>query len=91
MGPFSKEKKLVDYDLKELDLEMLSQLQASLVAKLILVNEELSSRWKNISALGSDLPNSDDARAVLDSGTEHLEEFNSILQSELARITGNAG
>ena len=24
MGPFSKEKKLVDYDLKELDLEMLS-------------------------------------------------------------------
>ena len=51
MGTFSKEKKLVDYYLKELDLEMLSQLQASLIAKLILVNEELSSRWKNISAL----------------------------------------
>ena len=91
MGPFSKEKKLVDYDLKELDLEMLSQLQACLVAKLILVNQELSSRWKNISALGSDLANSDDARAVLDSGAEHLEEFNSLLQSELVRIRGNAG
>jgi len=91
MGQFSKEKKLVDYELKELDLEMLSQLQASLIAKLILVNEELSSRWKNISAFGSGLPNSADARAVLDNGAKHLEELNSILQSELARITGNAG
>lgn len=91
MGLFSKEKKLVDYDPRELNFEMLSQLQASLVAKLILVNEELSSRWKNISALGSDLPNSEDVRAVLGSGAEHLEEFNSILQSELARITGNTG
>jgi hypothetical protein len=88
MGPFSK--KLADCNLKELDLNILSQLQASLIGRLILVNEEPRSRWKNISALGSELPNSDDARAVLDSGAEHIKKFNSFLQSELARITGNA-
>jgi len=63
---------------------MLSQLQVSLVAKLILVNKELISRCKNASALGSNFPNTEAARAVLETGAVDLEKFNSILYSEYA-------
>jgi len=89
MGLFKKEKKLFEHDPKELDLDMLSHLQASLVAKLVLVNEELISRYKNITHLGSDLPNSSGARSVLTDSANHLDKINELLQSELARITGN--
>lgn len=89
MGLFSKERKLVDYDPKELDLDMLSHLQASLVAKLILVNEELISRWVSVATLGSDIPNTEGAQATLQSGAAHLKEFNTMLEEELARIVGN--
>ncbi len=59
MGLFSKKKNLIDYDPKELDMEMLSHMQASLVAKLMLVNEELIKRYANIVDLSSDLSDSE--------------------------------
>lgn len=45
---FLRKKKLFECDPKALDLDMLSHLQASLVARLILVNTELGGRWRNI-------------------------------------------
>lgn len=89
MGLFTKDKKLIDYDPMDLNLDMLSNLQASLVAKLILVNEELIQRYKNITDLSSNLSNSDDARSVLSDGAKHLEQVNAILKHELVRITDN--
>jgi len=83
-----RKKKLIDYDPKELDLETLSHLQASLVAKLILVNEELINRYTNIVDLSNDLPDSRKSRAVLKKGAERLQGFNNILEIELAHISG---
>jgi len=67
---------------------MLSQLQASLVAKLILVNQELINRNKSVTDLGKGLPDEEKTKLILNRHTEHLEEFNSYLETELARITG---
>lgn len=91
MGFFKKDKKLYDYDPKELDLELLSHLQAGLVAKLVLVNEELISRYKNIVELGSEIKNSENQITVLIEGAKHLENINLVLHSELIRITGKTG
>ena len=88
MGIFSKKKKLIDYDPKKLSLEMLSQLQASLIAKLMLVNKELIHRYVNIVDLSGDLPDTGKSRAVLKSGAKRLQEFNCILETELAHILG---
>jgi hypothetical protein len=88
MGIFNKKKKLFEYDPKELDLDTLSELQTSLIAKLFLVNQELISRLKNVTNLGSTLPDSENAMAVLTDRSDHLEKVNSFLQSELSLLTG---
>jgi hypothetical protein len=91
MGLSPNGKKSDEYELKELGMDMLSQLRVSLLAKLILVNKELSLRWKNVSSLTSNLPNVESARAVCESSAADLDKFNSILYSEFKRITGNPG
>lgn len=88
MKLFTKKKKLYEYDPKELDLETLSELQASLIAKLFLVNQELVHRYKNVTDLSSGLPGSENARTILSDSADHLEKVNTFLQAELARITG---
>ena len=84
---FFRKKRLIDYDPAKLNLEMLSTLQGSLVAKLIIVNEELRRRWQSVADLSEDLPNSGASRAVLASGAARLERFNAFLETELAEIT----
>jgi hypothetical protein len=88
MSILTKGKKLYEHDPEELDLETLSELQASLIAKLFLVNQELISRYKNVTDLSSGLPGSANARTVLSDSADHLEKVNTFLQAELARITG---
>lgn len=83
-------KKLFEYDPKELDLELLAHLQVSLVAKLVLVNKELMERYRSLGELGQEVPNTDNAREVLVQSADHLENFTAILETELARIQGNA-
>ncbi len=88
MSIFTKKKKLYEHDPKELALETLSELQASLIAKLFLVNQELISRYRNVTDLSSTIPGSEDARTVIEDSADHLEKVNTFLQAELARITG---
>lgn len=90
MGLFTSKKKLYEHDPEELDLETLSELQASLIAKLFLVNQELITRYKNVTDLSTKLPGSENARTVLSDSTDHLEKVNTFLQAELARITGKS-
>jgi hypothetical protein len=87
MGLFGKKKKLFEYEPQELDLDTLSELQMSLIAKLFLVNQELIFRLKNVTNLGSTLPDSDNAMAALSDRSDHLEKVNSFLQSELALLS----
>jgi hypothetical protein len=79
-----RKKKLFEYDPKTLNLELLSTLQGSLIAKLILVNTELASRWRGIAELSSDLPNAGSARTTLVDGAERAEALNRVLNAALA-------
>ena len=88
MAIFSRQKQLYEYDPKELDLDTLTELQASLIAKLFLVNQELILRFRNVTDLGTGLPKSEDALAVLSDSADHLDKVNTFLKAELARITG---
>lgn len=88
MAIFSRQKQLYEYDPKELDLDTLTELQTSLIAKLFLVNQELILRFRNVTELGTNLPKSDGAMAVLADSADHLDKVNTFLKAELARITG---
>jgi hypothetical protein len=81
-----RRKKLIDHDPKTLSTELLSELQASLVEKLILVNEELSVRCENVVPEANDLPKSTEDCALLTKGTERLRWFNAVLKVELDHI-----
>ncbi len=83
-----KKKKLFERDPKTLDLDMLSHLQASLVAKLILVNEELHRRYESLAGLSEEVPGSEKSQNVLEQGAVRLEAFNVYLNEELNRIVG---
>ena len=50
-------KPLIEYDPKELNLELLGTLQSALIAKLMLVNRELSRRYRKLVELSAGLPN----------------------------------
>lgn len=88
MTIFSRQKQLYEYDPKELDLNTLTELQTSLIAKLFLVNQELIWRFRNVTELGTGLPKSKGALAVLSDSADHLVKVNTFLKAELARITG---
>ena len=87
---FGRSKKLFECDPGTLSIEMLSQLQAALIAKLITVNAELKSRWQTMADLSADMPNTGDPARVLSGGAAHLGEMNKILEAELARIAAPA-
>lgn len=87
-----KDRRLIDYNPAELSLEMLSQLQASLFARLILTNQELIRRWRTIGDLGKDLGGDSvpDAGTLLE-GADRLEVLTRPLQAELNRIVRRPG
>ncbi len=88
MGVDSDPKKLFEYEPHELNLDALKDLQTSLIAKLFLVNQELIARYKNITDLDPGIPQSEDAITTIKAGVDHLENVNTFLQAEIARITG---
>jgi hypothetical protein len=81
-------KPLYQRDPKTLSLDHLSHLQASLVAKLMLVNLEIFSRYRRISDISAGLPDSNGSISTLTKSADHLEQINIVLNSELGRITG---
>jgi len=84
---FFRKRKLIDHDPATLSLEMLSVLQGSLVAKLMLVNKELHHRYQSIADLSAGLQDSDASRSVLLKSAERLVQFNAFLEAELVHIT----
>lgn len=87
---FFKQKKLFEEDPETLSLELLSRLQASLIAKLILVHSEMEKRYRNLVSLSEGLPASDAPQTTLLRSADHLEQLNTILSAELSRISGSS-
>jgi hypothetical protein len=69
-----------------LSIEELVSLQASLLAKMMLVNGELHARYVDILASTDETQSDREARDVLARAAAHLEEMDHILRDELARI-----
>jgi hypothetical protein len=77
------QKLLFEYDPKELNLELLVTLQSALVAKLLLVNRELSSRGRKLVALSDQMPNVEDEREKLRKSADWCDKINVILEDHL--------
>jgi hypothetical protein len=69
-----------------LSIEELATLQASLLAKMMLVNGELHARYVDILASTDEAQSNSEARDVLAKAAAHLEEINHVLRDELARV-----
>jgi len=83
---FWNRKKLIEYDPRTLDLEKLSLLEKSLMAKLLLVNNELITRYTRLMEASMGLPGMDDGRKVFADGVARCIKLNIILEDELARV-----
>lgn len=86
MSWFKRNRKLIEYDPSELDVEMLSHLRASLLAKLVLVNKELIQRYRDLVEIGTSVAGTDEARHTLSKSADHLQAFGVSLEHELSRI-----
>jgi len=82
------QKPLFEHDPKELNVELLVTLQSALVAKLLLVNRELSARCQNLVALSDRLPNVEDEREDLLKSAHWSEKINVILEARLIERHG---
>jgi len=69
-----------------LSLDELVNLQASLLGKMMLVNDELHARYVDILASTDEKPSSVKARDVLTRAAAHLEDLNRVLRDELGRV-----
>jgi hypothetical protein len=69
-----------------LSIEELVTLQASLLAKMMLVNGELHARYADILASTDKTPSGSEARDMLTKAAAHVEEINHVLRDELARV-----
>jgi len=69
-----------------LSIDELITLQASLLAKMMLVNDELHARYADVLASTDEKPSSVEARDVLTRAAAHLEALNRVLRDELARV-----
>jgi hypothetical protein len=70
----------------KLSMEELVTLQASLLAKIMLVNSELHARYADILESTDETQSDNEARDVLKKAAAHMEEMNHILRVELARV-----
>jgi hypothetical protein len=69
-----------------LSIDELVTLQASLLAKIMLVNGELHARYADILSSTDEMQSDREARDVLTKAAAHLEEMNHVLRDELARV-----
>jgi hypothetical protein len=69
-----------------LSIEELVSLQASLLAKMVLVNGELHARYADILASTDETQSDTEARDVLTKAAAHIEGINHLLRDELARV-----
>lgn len=85
---FFRKKTLAESDPKSLNIEALSLLQASLIAKLIMVNDELQRRFRLVTDLSSEIKDTEDSREILSEGTREIAGFNDYLRDKLAKLLG---
>jgi len=85
------QKPLFEYAPKELNLELLITLQSALVAKLLLVNREVSARGRKLVALSDRFPNVEDERENLLKSADWCEKVNVILEAHLIEQHGRGG
>jgi hypothetical protein len=85
------QKPLFEYDPRELSLELLVTLQSALVAKLLLVNRELSARSQSLVALSDRLPNVEEERTELLKSAHWCDKINIILEAHLVEKRDQAG
>jgi len=81
------QKRLVEHDPKELNVEWLVTLQSALVAKLVLVNRELSARCRNLVALSDRLPHVDHEREKLVRSAHRSDKMNVTLEAHLIELS----
>lgn len=85
---FSRKRKLIDYEPGELSFPRLLQLQGALLAKLILVNDEIVRRDKDVLNVTAELPNMQRARETFAATVARLTEMNIALRAEFDRRQG---
>jgi hypothetical protein len=86
---FFIKKPLIACDPKTLSFDLLHQYSAGLVAKLIIVSEELRGRYECLANLCVDLPNTDRERRLFVESADKLADLMITLQAELARLLPN--
>jgi hypothetical protein len=85
---FGKKKTIGESDPAELGIEALLVLQRSLMAKLILTNDELLKRWRGAAAASGELPNAKELHETFLSDEKFLRGCNILLKEALARLLG---
>lgn len=83
-----RKRTLIEYDPATLSVPLLLKLQAGLLAKLILVNDEIIRRDRNMVAIAAELPNVDRAREVFAATVARLAEMNAVLRAKFDRRQG---
>lgn len=85
---FKKQKKLSDYDPKDLSLEMLWRLQSSLIAKVLIVDREINARFENLITAGKGMANTSKQVEVFGRGLKLNKSLDKILHSCLSVLSG---
>lgn len=81
---FSRKRMLIQYDPEELTFPELLRVQTALLARLILVNDEILRRDKDVQSVAAELPNVESAREIID----RLTEMNGALLAKIDRRQG---
>ena len=71
-----------------LSMDELVTLQATLLAKMMLVNSALHRRYAEVLASFEERPSTSEARDTLVKAEKHIEALNHILRDELALVLG---
>lgn len=83
-------RKLYECDPSELDFPLLINLQASLIAKMILTNKELLNRYEQVLQHDGSVPGSEKIdKKMIQSTSERLEKITTVLEFELSQLTQN--
>jgi hypothetical protein len=88
LGETEKKKALIDCDPKELDLEMLTFLQSSVMAKLLLVNNEMMRRYTGLGKVvnSTEWDNRDEYLRTFFKAVDRCEQLNVLLEARLAEV-----
>ncbi len=86
----NNDRKLYECEPNELDFPLLINLQASLIAKLILTNKELLNRYEQVLKHDGSVAGSDTIdKPMIKNASERLEKITAVLEFELGQLNQN--